>query len=157
MTILSIILLILLGILLLLIEFAVIPGITIAGIGGFAMLVGSVYLGFSEYGTLGGFLTLLAILVSSPVIFYYVFKSRAGRKMILDTNIEGKVITFEKSKINQGDTGITLGRLAPSGKVKVNGETVEGQSTGPFIDQNKTIRVVRVLSNKIIVELINTE
>ncbi|NLO02620.1 MAG: hypothetical protein GX126_09935, partial [Bacteroidales bacterium] len=50
---------------------------------------------------------------------------------------------------------ITLGRLAPSGKVKVNGEVVEAQSTGSYINHNTEIRVIKVLSNKIIVEPIN--
>mgnify|MGYP000896085612 FL=1 len=38
------------------------------------------------------------------------------------------------------------------GKIKVNGEVVEGQSTGSFIDQNTEVRVLKIHSNKIIVE-----
>ena len=55
MTIFAIILLIVLGLVLLLIEFAVIPGITVAGIGGFVLLALSVYIAFSEYGNGIGF------------------------------------------------------------------------------------------------------
>src|SRR5690554_2641294 len=58
MTAFTIILLIFLGLLLLLIEFAVIPGVTIAGIGGFILLGLSVYIAFAEYGTGIGFITL---------------------------------------------------------------------------------------------------
>lgn len=157
MTILAIIVLILIGLLLLILEFAVIPGVTIAGIGGVAMLIASVYLAFSEYGMLAGFLTLMLILITGPFLFYYFFKTRAGKKMVLDTNIDGKVETFNTDHFKTGDTGITAGRLAPTGKVKMNGETVEAQSTGIFIDHNKPVRVVRVLPNKLIVELIKTE
>ena len=78
MTILVIIFLVILGLFLLLLEFAVIPGVTIAGIGGVIMLIGSVYLGFSRFGTLGGMITLVAILVTGPFMFYYFFKSKAG-------------------------------------------------------------------------------
>ena len=154
---LTIIFLILLGLLLLILEFTVIPGVTIAGIGGIIMLIASIYLAFSEYGTLAGFMTLLVVLVSAPFLFYYFFKTRAGKKMVLNTRIEGKVETFEKDKVKTGDAGVTLGRLAPSGKVKVNGETIEAQSTGMFIDQNSRVRVVKILSNKIIVEQIKAE
>ena len=56
MSIFAIILLILLGLLLLLIEFAVIPGVTIAGIGGFLLLAASVYIAFKELGTAAGLL-----------------------------------------------------------------------------------------------------
>ncbi len=155
MSIFTIILLILLGLVLLLIEFAVIPGITIAGIGGFLLLAASVYIAFTEYGNAAGFITLAVVLVVSPAMIYYFFKSRTGRKMILEKNIEGKVEVVDSNKIAVGDTGKTIGRLAPSGKVKVNGEVVEAQSTGTFIDQHTEIKVLKILSNKIIVEPLN--
>jgi membrane-bound ClpP family serine protease len=152
MTVFAIILLIFLGLLLLLIEFAVIPGVTIAGIGGFILLGLSVYIAFSSYGSGIGFLTLSFVLIASPLMIYYFFRSKTGKKMVLDSLIDGKVETVDSEKIHVGDAGITLGRLAPSGKVKVNGEVVEAQSTGGFVDHNKEIKVVKILTNKIIVE-----
>lgn len=156
MTIVAIIVLILLGLLLLLLEFAVIPGVTIAGIGGFLLLAWSVYLSFAQYGTLAGFLTLIFVLIAAPALILFIFRSKAGKKMILETNIDSKVETFETDNIHPGDIGTTVGRLAPMGKVKVNGVTVEAQSVGPFIDHNKTVKVLKVYPGKIIVELINT-
>lgn len=152
MNIFVIILLIFLGLLLLMIEFAVIPGITIAGIGGFILLGASVYIAFTTYGNLAGFITLAFVLIATPVLIYYFFKSRTGKKMMLDTNIEGKVETFEIEKIKPGDQGKTIGRLAPMGKVKINDLIVEAQSTGSFIDHQTDIKVIKVLPNKIIVE-----
>ena len=141
-----------LGLLLLLIEFAVIPGVTIAGIGGFILLGLSVYIAFSSYGTGIGFLTLSFVLIASPLMIFYFFRSKTGKKMVLESLIDGKVETVNQEKIHVGDAGRTLGRLAPSGKVKVNGEVVEAQSTGAFVDQNTEIKVVKILTNKIIVE-----
>jgi len=155
MSIFAIVLLILLGLVLLMIEFAVIPGVTIAGIGGFLLLGASVYIAFVDYGTGAGFLTLLVVLIAAPLMIYYFFKSRSGKKMILNSKIEGKVDTINKEKIKIGDIGKTIGRLAPTGKVKVSGEIVEAQSTGSFIDQNTEIKVSKILSNKIIVEPFN--
>lgn len=152
MTLFAIILLILLGLLLLLIEFAVIPGVTIAGIGGFILLGASVYIAFSEFGTGAGFLTLTFVLIASPLVIYYLFKSKTGKKMILDSSIGGTVEPVNSTKIHVGDTGKSLGRLAPSGKVKVNGEVVEAQSTGAYVDHNTEIKVLKILQNKIIVE-----
>lgn len=156
MTIVAIIVLILLGLLLLLLEFAVVPGVTIAGIGGFLMLAWSVYLAFAQYGTGAGFATLLVVLIAAPALIVYFFRSKAGKKMVLQTNIDGKVETFETDDIHPGDTGVTLGRLAPMGKVKVNGVSVEAQSTGPFIDHNKPVKILKVYPGKVIVELIKT-
>ncbi len=152
MTTFTIIILIFLGLLLLLIEFSVLPGVTIAGIGGFLLLGLSVYIAFSEYGTIIGIITLAFVLIASPMLIYYFFKSKAGKKMVLDSAIDSKVETVDEEKIKVGDTGITIGRLAPSGKARVSGEVVEAQSTGGFIDHNTEIKVLKILSNKIIVE-----
>jgi membrane-bound ClpP family serine protease len=157
MTIFAIILLILLGLLLLIIEFALIPGVTIAGIGGFLLLAASVYIAFTEYGTGGGFITLTVVMIAAPAMIYYFFKSKSGKKMILESQIDGKIENINAEKIHVGDIGKSIGRLAPSGKVRVNGEIVEAQSTGPFIDQNNEIKVVKIQTNKIIVELLKQE
>jgi len=157
MTVFTIILLILLGLVLLLIEFAVIPGVTIAGIGGFILLAAGVYISFTEYGTGIGFLTLTFVLIASPLLIYYFFKSRTGKRMILDSHIDSRVENINNEKIKVGDTGKSIGRLAPSGKVKVNGEVVEAQSTGAYIDHNTEIKVLKILTNKIIVEPVNKE
>lgn len=157
MTILAIILLILLGLLLLLIEFAVIPGVTIAGIGGAALLITSVYIAFTGIGKVAGFITLAVVLIASPIMIYYFFKSRTGKKMILESEIDGKIENFNPENLKVGDIGKTIGRLAPMGKIKVNGEVVEAQSTGAFIDHQTEIRIIRIKSNQIIVEPIKKE
>lgn len=155
MSIIAIILLILLGLVLLLIEFAVIPGVTVAGIGGFVLLGASVYIAFAEFGTGIGFATLAFVLIASPLLIYYFFSSKSGKNMILESSLLGKMEYIDSKKIAVGDTGKTIGRLAPSGKVKVNGEVVEAQSIGGFVDHNSKIRVLKILTNKIIVEPVN--
>ena len=72
--------------------------------------------------------------------------------MILDSKIEGKIENTTPGNIQPGDTGITIGRLAPMGKARINGEVVEAQSSGVFIDHQVEIRVVKTHLNKIIVE-----
>lgn len=156
MTTVAIIVLILLGLFLLLLEFTVIPGVTIAGIGGFLLLAASVYLAFAEHGTLAGIITLLIVVIITPVMFLRFFKSKQGRKMILETNIDAKVDTSETDNIKPGDTGVTIGRLAPMGRVRIHGLSIEAQSTGAYIEQNKPVKVLKVFPGKIIVELINT-
>lgn len=155
MTILIILFLIFLGVLLLLLEFAVIPGVTIAGIGGVVMLGASVYLAFSEYGIIAGIVTLAFVLIAVPILFIRFFKSRRGKKMVLESEITGRVDEIDVNTIHPGDEGITVGRLAPTGKVRVNNQTIEGKSISGFIDQQVKIRVVEILKTQIIVEPIN--
>lgn len=157
MSVLAIVLLILLGLVLLLIEFVVIPGITIAGIGGGVLLIASVYIAFTDLGIVAGVITLAIVLIVSPLMVYYLFNSRTGKKLILESEIDGKIENFNPGNLKVGDTGKTIGRLAPMGKIKVNGELVEAQSTGTFIDHQTEIRIIKISSNQIIVEPIKKE
>jgi len=77
--------------------------------------------------------------------------------MILDSEIDAKVENFSHDKLKIGDIGKTIGRLAPMGKIKVNGEVVEAQSTGTFIDHQTDVRIVKIQMNKIIVEQLKEE
>ena len=51
MTLTAIILLIVLGIFLFLVEFLLVPGVTIAGIAGFILLVGGIWVAYDSLGT----------------------------------------------------------------------------------------------------------
>ncbi len=155
MTVLIILFLIFLGILLLLLEFAVIPGITIAGIGGLMLLGASIYLAFVTYGTLAGILTTAFVVIVSPILVVRFFKSRTGKKMVLESEVDGKVDEINSLEIQPGDEGIAIGRLAPTGKVRIKEHTMEGKSIAGFIDQQTSVRVVEVLKTQVIVEPIN--
>jgi membrane-bound ClpP family serine protease len=155
MTILIILLLIVLGVVMLLLEFAVIPGFTIFGIGGIALLGYSIYLAFSRYGTWSGIITVIVIVTLIPVIFLKFLKSKAGKKMQLDSKIEGKVNVLETEKFKVGDRGKAITRLAVIGKVEFNGIIVEGKSTGEFIEDGSNVEIVAVMNNQLIVKQIN--
>lgn len=157
MTILIILFLIFLGILLLLLEFVVIPGITIAGIGGVILLGGSVYLAFDAYGVLAGILTLAFVVIAVPIIVYRLFQSRSGQRLLLNSEIDGHVDKIDELQIKVGDEGITLGRLAPTGRVKINNLNMEAKSATGFVDQNVKIKVIEVYKTQVLVEPINQE
>ena len=154
MTILIILLLIALGTILLLLEFAVIPGFTIAGVGGMALLGYSVYLAFVHYGTLAGIVTVAFLITLIPVLFLRFLRSKAGKKMQLNSTITGVVDVLGKERFKVGDKGIAISRLAPIGKVEINSHIVEGKSTGDFIDDGATVEVVSLQDNKLIVKQI---
>ena len=65
MSILAIILLIILGIFLFIVEFLLVPGITIAGIGGAILMAVAVYSAYKTHGSTVGNYTLLATLILS--------------------------------------------------------------------------------------------
>lgn len=154
MDILIILFLIFLGIVLLLIEFTILPGISIAGIGGILLFGYSIYLAFIHYGPLAGFLTLGFVVVVAPLLVVLVFKGKTGKKMVLSTTITGVANQID-DKIKVGDLGVTIGRLAPMGKIRVNGEVVEVRSTGAYVDPGESVRIIEIEKSQITVEPLN--
>ncbi len=155
MNILIILLLIFLGIVLLLIEFTILPGITIAGIGGILLFAYSIYLAFNSYGVLAGFLTLGFVLIVAPTLVVMLFKGKSGKKLVLSTVITGVANQINHEKVKVGDIGVTIGRLAPMGKIKVNDEVVEVRSTGTFVDPGEKVRILQIEKSLITVEPLN--
>jgi membrane-bound ClpP family serine protease len=144
-----------LGIVLLLIEVTILPGITVAGVGSFLVLVYSVYLAFTSYGSLVGFLTLAFVLIVSPLLVYYFFKGKAGKSMVLNTVITGVANEINHEKVKVGDIGVTIGRLAPMGKIKVNDEVVEVRSTGAFVNPGEKVKIISIEKSLVTVEPLN--
>jgi len=157
MNLLIILFLFFLGIVLLLIEFTILPGITIAGIGGVLLFGYSIYLAFSSYGTLAGFLTLGFVLIVAPTLVVTLFKGKSGKKMVLNTVLHGVANEIDQEKVKIGDIGVTIGRLAPMGKIKVNNEVVEVRSTGTFVNPGEKVRIIEIEKSLITVEPLNLE
>jgi membrane-bound ClpP family serine protease len=158
MSVLGIILLILLGILLFLVEFLVIPGITVAGISGALVLGVAVFMAYRTYGTATGTYTLLTVLVISVITLTMALRSKTWRRFMLKTNIDSRVeVGLEDHKIQPGDKGETVTRLAPIGMVRVNEITIEGKSIAGFLDPHTKIEVVKVLGTQVIVKPIKNE
>ena len=110
------------AILLILAEIFLLPGITLAGIGG-------------AFG----------------VIFAWLLRSRSFNKIALKTDIDSKLTSSRDLGIEPGDEGITLSRLAPIGKARIKGINVEAKSQDELIDENTPIVVIRVDSYNVIV------
>lgn len=153
--IISIILLILIGVLLLLLEFLVIPGTTIAAIGGILFMGGGVFLSYETYGTEIGNYVLWGTMAFLVLSVIWALRSGTWRKFMLNTNIDGIVSQTEtEDEIKVGDEGICISRLNPMGRVRVNGKSYEAYSRSAFVDENSRIKVVKVESNKLIVKYI---
>jgi len=155
MTILAIILLILIGVLLLILELLVVPGAIIAATGGAILIGGGIYLSYHSYGNFWGHITLISTIILIIVTLVLTLKSKTWKKLMLHTSIDSKVETFNENQILAGDTGITVSRLAPMGKVLIKNVYVEAKSINQFIDQDKEVVVTQILNSQIIVKLKN--
>ena len=151
-----IVFLVILGIALLMAEIFLLPGITVAGIAGIISLIGGVVYAFLYVGDTAGFITIGAAVLAGGGSFIYLIKSNAMSRVALKTDIDAKVDQSELLKINVGDTGECISRLNPIGKAEFNGVTVEAKSAnGEFIDAGEIVRVVKVETYNVWVELID--
>ena len=152
MSIWIIILLIILGVLLLLVEFLVIPGVTIAGIGGFALMILGVVLSYIYLGVRLGNLVLFITLVINIICIFWFLRAKTWQKAGLKSEISGKVNLLDID-LKVGDIGKTISRLAPGGKALFDNRIMEVHSLDGFIDQNKEIEIVSLRDNKIFIKL----
>ncbi len=147
-----IIALIILGLFLLVVEFFMIPGVTIAGIGGFALIVYAVFIAYTVHGAATGHITLLFTAIASVATLAISLRAKTWKRVTLDNSIDSKAVEDFENKIQVGDEGITLSRIAPSGKAQINGKVIEVSTLGELVNPNTPIVVLRVERSKIIVK-----
>ncbi|MDL2265071.1 NfeD family protein [Parabacteroides sp. OttesenSCG-928-G07] len=147
-----IIFLIVLAIVLLLVEIFLLPGVTIAGIGGLLFAVGGLIYAYMVSVAVGN-ITLVSSVVAFGVVFFWLLRSKSFNKVALHTEIDAKLTSSRDLGIEPGDEGITLSRLAPIGQAKIKGINVEAKSQDELIDEGRTVEVIRVEGYNVIVKL----
>lgn len=152
MTIIGILLLILAGILLFLLEFLVVPGVTVAGIAGFLFMGGAVYLAFENFDTTTGLIVLGAVLLIMISSLVFALRARTWKKISLHTGIDSRTSEVEKSGLNIGDQGVALTRLNPMGSVLINDIRVEGHSQGSLIVERTPVEIIKVTHTYVVVK-----
>lgn len=146
-----IITIILIGIIGLVLEFLVVPG-GIVGIISGLVIAGGIGIAYYKYGVLAGNITLIVTVIGIIVGIFFMLRSRTWKKLMLNTQIDSKVNEVNEAKIKPGSEGITVSRLAPSGKASFDGEVAEVFSAHDFIDENEEIIVLKIEGNKITVK-----
>lgn len=140
-----------LAILLILLEIFLLPGITLAGIGGFLFAAGGIVFAYSLSATVGH-LTLGISCLLFAAVFAWLLRSRSFHRVALKTDIDSKIASVKDTGIRPGDEGITLSRLAPVGKARIGSQTVEAVAREELIDENTPVVVIRVDHQHIFVE-----
>ncbi|MDR1499750.1 MAG: NfeD family protein [Tannerellaceae bacterium] len=128
---------------LILLEIFLLPGITVAGVGGALFAIGGVVFAYTVSPE-AGHITLIASVAAFAGAFAWLLRSKSFNKVALHTDIDSRVTSARELDIHPGDLGTTTSRLAPIGRASINGITVEAKSASDFIDENTTVRVIRV-------------
>lgn len=143
--------LLLLGLILVLIEFFLVPGTTVVGIVGGFLMIAAVVLTFLSHGNKVGSIFLLLAFFSSAIALYFGFKVYSSDKLSVNSKIDSRNY-LQKSDLEIGMTGLTVSALRPGGKVKFGHEKLEVYAQDEFIDSGVEVEVVGVQDHKIYVK-----
>lgn len=148
--------LIFIGIVLLVLEILVLPGM-IAGIIGGAFLLAGILWMYATEGTMAGHITLASTFIAAFLAIYLSLKNKAWMRYSLKDTIDGRVNDVGSLNFTEGQEGRTISALRPSGTIEIGDRRVEAQSGGEMIDVGTRVIVTRVLPNKLIVKIKRTE
>lgn len=140
--------LILVGIILILAELLIIPGVGVAGILGILSICGASWYSFAFIGPLAGTIVTVFNVVTLSVLTYFALRSRTWKKFELNTVIEKKESGIN---VNVGDRGRTVTRLAPMGTASISDTRMEVTALEGMIDAGTEIEVAHIEKNKIYV------
>lgn len=148
------------GLLLLLAEVFLIPGFGLAGIGGAAAILASIFLTFGNMvqATYSILIALGLSIAGFFLLIRFIPSTRAWRKFVLSTEQKkelGYTVGTKDLKRLTGKEGIAITPLRPSGIVEVNGKKLNALTLGEYVDSNTKIKIISVEGNKIVVEAVD--
>ena len=127
-----IILLILLGVLFLVAELVLLPGVSLGALFALVCYGSAIYTAFADYGPFTG-------------------------GIVVKQKIESSSMPLPDNEVKAGDRGVAVSRLAPMGKVEIGGRIYEAKSTDVYIDQRSTVEVVGVENFNVVVRKVADE
>jgi membrane-bound ClpP family serine protease len=136
-----IIFLVLLGILLLLGELLIFTGTAISGILSVVSFAGASYVAWLTYGVTGMIVTLFVIIITAAVAALLCMRSRTWERLRLSNQIDSVSQEQPGAQVNKGAKGRTITRLAPMGKVEIEGREYEARCQ-EFLDPEQEVEVV---------------
>ncbi len=147
-----------LGVLLLFIEIALLPGFGAAGVPGIALVVAGLGLAWVKFGLKTGFIyssATIALTIPLAILGLWLFpRTRLGRSFILNiaANRTDGFQAPPQDLVNLvGKSGKSLTPLRPAGTALINDQRVDVVTLGDFIEAEVEVEVVLVEGNRVVV------
>jgi membrane-bound ClpP family serine protease len=147
-----IITLILVGLVLILAEILLIPGVGVAGVLGILSIGGSCFCAFHQYGNMTGAIVTAVNALLLLALIIWVLRAKTWKRMTLETSIDSKAVSSDTAVLAVGDRGRTLTRLAPMGSACFGNYVVEVKALEGMLEPNIGVEVVLIEDNKIYVK-----
>ena len=150
-----IVLLVFFGLLFLVAELVLLPGVSIGAVLALVCYGSSVYLAFRDFGPVTGTVVILVILVLSVIATVVSLRAKTWQSFSLKPELRSSSLTDNQTtEMPVGDSGETTSRLSPMGKVEIGGRTYEAKSQGAYVDQQRDVEVVGFENFSVIVKTI---
>ena len=150
-----IVLLVFFGLLFLVAELVLLPGVSIGAVLALVCYGSSVYLAFRDFGPVTGTVVILVILVLSVIATVVSLRAKTWQRFSLKQQIDSSSMrTPEEDNVRIGDRGVTLSRLSPMGKVDIGGRIYEAKSLDRYVDPRSEVEVVGFENFNVIVRVI---
>ena len=146
--------LIFLGILLLLVEILLLPGVGVAGVAGLLSMIASCWYAFHAFDSHTGRIVIIINIILCIIFTIIVLRGKTWKRFALNDAVEGRV-NEEGNSIKVGDEGKTLTRLGPVGKAEFGAVACEVHSEGELIDAGTPVVVTKVQNKEIFVKPID--
>lgn len=151
MDIILVTLFVILGIAFFILEIFFLPGISIGGIVGTLFTGAAIWYAFAKMSATAGWIVVSVSAIALLLAVVYFIKGKPLDKVALNRELESDN-PYNMSNVEVGDCGRTLSRLAPMGKVMVNGEDYEAKVRNGFLDGGIEVVVVAIEGNVLVVE-----
>ena len=147
-------LLLIFGVLFLIAELVLLPGVLIGALLSMVCYGSAIYLGFQESTTMGVVMIVLAV-VSALVASVFSLRAKTWQRFALNKEIQSQSMPSPADEVKVGARGVTVSRLSPMGKVEIEGRMYEAKSMDAYIDPKCAIEVVGFENFSVIVKKIN--
>ncbi len=147
-----IVLLIFLGLLFLVAELVLLPGVSIGALLSLVCYGSSIYLAFRDYGPLTGIVVILVILVLSIVAVVFSLRAKTWQRFSLKQEIRSSSMPDPNVELQVGARGKNVSRLSPMGKIMIDGRLYEAKSQDVYIDPRSDVEVVGFENFSVIVK-----
>ena len=144
--------LIFVGILLMLIEMLLIPGVGVAGFLSLVSLAASCWYAFKFQSPGAGVLVTIIVICLLAAMLVFILRAKTWKKFETDTIIDAKV-NDEGDALSAGMQGTATTRLAPMGSARFGEVSCEVKSDdNSMVAAGTPVEIVRIEDNKIFVK-----
>ncbi len=147
-----IVILVVFGLMFLIAELVLLPGVSIGAVLALVCYGSSIYLAFRDYGPVAGVVVILIVLVLSLVTTVISLRAKTWQRFSLRQEIRSSSGSLPVEELKVGDRGTTLSRLSPMGKVEIGGRIYEAKSLDAYVDPRREVEVVGFENFSVIVK-----